>query len=285
MISRLTGAVVRAFLVMVLVATPSLLLPHVSIDTAQMVALVALAGGALTLFEYGSAYPSLVEFRDAPPFNRLRFGSLFITVLLLSLILRGVSEPTTLTEFVTVIGDALGRAIDFPYSPVRLVVRALPDGTAPAQIMLVRTAAGLSYLISLLTLVAFLAFMQLRGWPSADRPFNVWVNMPTFYPTIGADVAARLTRDGRLNIILGFLLPFVMPAALKAATALFVPISLDSSQTLVWIMAAWAFLPASLFMRGIAMRRVADMIREKQRQAAHVQAQALGAGPRGWQPA
>jgi hypothetical protein len=28
-------------------------------------------------------------------------------------------------------------------------------------------------------------------------------------------------------------------------------------------MTAWAFLPASLFMRGIAMYRVAQMIREK----------------------
>ena len=30
-------------------------------------------------------------------------------------------------------------------------------------------------------------------------------------------------------------------------------------------MSAWAFLPASLFMRGIAMIRIADMIREKRR--------------------
>ena len=30
-------------------------------------------------------------------------------------------------------------------------------------------------------------------------------------------------------------------------------------------MSAWAFLPASLFMRGIAMGRIADMIREKRR--------------------
>ena len=31
-------------------------------------------------------------------------------------------------------------------------------------------------------------------------------------------------------------------------------------------MAGWAFLPASLFMRGVAMGRIASMIAEKRRQ-------------------
>ena len=69
----MTGAAVRAFLVMVLVATPSVILPGIGTDTKQMVALVALFAGALTFAEYNATYPSLVEFRDAPPFNRIRF--------------------------------------------------------------------------------------------------------------------------------------------------------------------------------------------------------------------
>lgn len=39
-------------------------------------------------------------------------------------------------------------------------------------------------------------------------------------------------------------------------------------QTLTWMIAAWAFLPASLFMRGIAMGRIATMIRDKRRRSA-----------------
>jgi hypothetical protein len=42
---------------------------------------------------------------------------------------------------------------------------------------------------------------------------------------------------------------------------------MDGAQTLVWTMTAWAFLPASLFMRGIAMGRVADLIAAKRRAA------------------
>ena len=75
----------------------------------------------------------------------------------------------------------------------------------------------------------------------------------------------RLDRDARVNIALGFLLPFLIPAVVKAGTSGFEPLTLTSPQTLIWTMAAWAFLPASLFMRGIAMGRIADMIREKRR--------------------
>ncbi len=69
-----------------------------------MVALVALFAGVLTFVEYNSAYPGLVEFRDAPPFNRVRFLMLFSTVFLLTVIARGEEQPTTLTDLCAVGG-------------------------------------------------------------------------------------------------------------------------------------------------------------------------------------
>lgn len=271
MISRLTGAVIRAALVVLLIATPSLMLPGTSADAAQIVALVAIFGAALTIFEYASSYPGLVEFRDAPPFNRVRFISLFLTVFLLTLIARGATDPTTLTTLVTAIGTLIGQAIDFPYSPVRLVVLMLPEDASVEQINLVRTSAGLSYLISLLTLAVFLILQRMRGWPLRTGSFNVWVNLPTFDPTAGGDVVERLERDARFNVALGFLLPFLTPAVIKAASSLFGSVSLENPQTLIWTVAAWAFLPASLFMRGIAMGRIAGMIKEKRRQTTAAQ--------------
>ena len=266
MISRLTGAVLRAMLIVLLVATPSLLLPGISADGKQIVALVAIFGAALTIFEYASTYPGLVEFRDAPPFNRIRFVSLFLTVFLLTVICRDTVEHTTLTQFVQAVGALIGHAIDFPYSPVRLVILMLPEDTSYDHVALVRTAAGMSYLISLLTLAVFLIILRLAGWPSQNGTFNVWVNLPTFDPTAGKDVVQRLERDARFNIALGFLLPFLTPAAVKAAASLFGSVTLENPQTLVWTVAAWAFLPASLFMRGIAMGRVAEMIAVKRKQ-------------------
>jgi hypothetical protein len=248
-----------------MIATPSLLLPGTTADAAQIVTLVAIFGAGLTLFEYASSYPGLIEFRDAPPFNRVRFGSLWLTVIVLSLVVRGQTIPSEVTDIVTLTGSRIGDVIDFPYSPVRLVVLMLPVNADPRHVDVVRNAAGLSYLISLLTLAMFMIMQRLRRWPVRNGAFNVWVNLPTFDPTAGGDVVERLERDARFNIALGFLLPFLTPAVIKSATALFGSVSLENPHTLIWTVAAWAFLPASLFMRGIAMGRIAMMITEKRR--------------------
>lgn len=266
MIYRVLGALLRAALVVILITAPSALLPNVSADSAQVVALVAFFGAALTFFEYVSAYPGLVEFRNAPPFNRVRFGSLFVTVILLSLIVRGEAAPTVVTDFVTAIGALIGYVLDFPYSPVRLMLTALPDTSSLGEIELMREAAGMSYLISLMALSIFLIVLRIGHWPSKSGSFNVWINLPTFDPTAGGDVVERLKRDARVNTIIGFSLPFVIPAVLRSAGDLFGGLSVTNDQSMIWAVAAWAFLPSSLFMRGIAMGRVASMIEEKRRQ-------------------
>lgn len=264
MIGRITGALVRAILVMVLFATPSVLLPGGS-DNAQIVALIGLFAAGLTFVEYNSTYPGLVEFRYAPPFNRIRFLSLFLTVFVLSIMCLGKANATPMTMFVDAVGQLIGGAIDFPYSPVRLMTLMLPGDATTTHVAEVRAAAGMAYLISLVMLSVFVVILKIFGWPSSNGSFNVWVNLPTFDPTIGGDVVTRLERDARVNLALGFLLPFLVPAVVKAASSTFGEITLNSPQTLIWTVSAWAFLPASLFMRGIAMGRVAAMIREKRR--------------------
>lgn len=251
---------------MFLLATPSLMLPPGNSDSTQVVAFFGLFAGALTFVEYASAYPGLVEFRYAPPFNRIRFISLFLSVFLITVICAEPSSPTPFALFVQAVGTLIGQAIDLPYSPVRLITLMLPADTPADHLMLVRTCAGMAYLISLVMLSIFVISLKIFGWPSRLGAFNVWVNLPTFDPTVGGDVVVRLERDARFNIALGFLLPFLIPAVVKTATSSFEPITLSSPQTLIWTVSAWAFLPASLFMRGIAMGRIADMIREKRRQ-------------------
>lgn len=263
--TRIAGAFVRAVLVAVMIVLPSVLLVDVTTDTQQIVALIAIFAAALTFVEYNAIYPSLVEFRDAKPFNRIRFLMLFATVFLLSLIERGRVEPSTLTELVEAVGALIGAAMDFPYSPVRLARLMMADGANQAQVEAVRTAAGMAYLTSLISLSVFVLMLRAGAWPQPGVPFNVWVNLPTFDPSAGGDVVNRLNRDARINIALGFLLPFLIPAVVGLTSSGFAPLQMTSSQTLIWTMTAWAFLPASLFMRGIAMGRIAGMIRDKQR--------------------
>lgn len=267
MITRLSGAIFRATLMVMLVAMPSALLPGVSTDTKQMVALIALFAGALAFVEYNADYPGLVEFRDAPPFNRTRFALLAMTVFCLSMVERGHAAPSTLTEFLTALGHLVGKAMDFSYSPVQMTVLMLGVGATPEQTEAVRTSAGLAYLLSLVALIWFFLRMRAGHWPRRGTPFNVWINLPTFDPTAGAEITERLDRDARINIALGFVLPFLIPMVVHYGMDGFEPITLTAPQTLVWTITAWSFLPASLFMRGIAMARVAEMIRAKRRQA------------------
>ncbi|MBO6776015.1 MAG: hypothetical protein JJ897_11010, partial [Marinibacterium sp.] len=47
---------------------------------SELAALLAIIAATATFIEYRSAYPSFVEFRDAPPINRLRFISVLAMV-------------------------------------------------------------------------------------------------------------------------------------------------------------------------------------------------------------
>lgn len=263
--TRITGAAARGLLVALLLATPALLLPDVADDSSQIVLVMAMLAAFLTFAEYNAKSPSIVEFRDASPFNRLRFVALFGCVLVLSLICKGRTDPSDVTNALTSIGQIIGNAIDFPFSPVRMVVLMLPADSDDAVISAVRTSAGLAYLVSLVAMTAFLFLVRVMNWPARQGAFNVWINLPMFDPTAGGDVLYRLRRDARVNIALGFLLPFAIPAVVKATADLIDPITLDNPQTLIWTMSAWAFLPASILMRGIAMGKIADMIEEKRR--------------------
>lgn len=267
MLARLPAAVVRAILVVMLIVMPFAILPESGSDNAQIIVLVAIFGALFTIVEYSSSSPSLVEFRDAPPFNRVRFSALFATVFSLAMIFKGVDSPTALTGYFQNSGSVIGETIDFPYSPVRLMVIMMPDGTDPMVIAHLRDAAGLSYLISVFSVIWFVVLLRLYRWPRRTGAFNVWINLPTFDPTAGGDVVKRLQRDGRVNIILGFLLPFLVPAVVKLVAALGTPINLDNPQTLIWTVSAWAFLPASILMRGVALSRVAQMIEVQRKKA------------------
>ena len=158
---------------------------------------------------------------------------------------------------------------------MRLVVLMLPVDAPDQTVSNVRTAAGLTYLISLVAMTCFLVLVRVLNWPARKGAFNVWINLPMFDPTAGGDVVIRLRRDARFNVAVGFLLPFFIPAVVKAAADLVDPITLDNPQTLIWTMSAWAFLPASMIMRGIAMGKIADMIQEKRRRT-YAKAQADG---------
>ncbi|MEO0344588.1 MAG: hypothetical protein AAF198_14240, partial [Pseudomonadota bacterium] len=152
------------------------MLPWVAADTAQIVVVIALLFSLLTFIEYFGRYPSFVEFRFAAPYNRLKFIAVFIVVMMLSLIARGQTSPNTLSSMLSFIGQFMGNTLDFPFSPVRLIVLMMPPDATEQLTNSVRVAAGLSYSVSLITVITFIVFVKMFGWPMRNGAFNVWVN-------------------------------------------------------------------------------------------------------------
>ena len=266
MIGKLTSAAIRAILVALLLVTPALALPDVGTDSTQFALLIAMLAALLVFFEYSSAYPSYLEFRYAPPYNRLRFVVAGAAVLLITfgfLHAGGGSKLTAISHSLTTI---LGHTLDFPYSPVRLALLALGSDDA-AQLDQARMAIGTAYFLSVLQILAFGIAVRAFNWPTRNGAFNVWINLPLFDPTAGGDVVARLQKEARVNVALGFLLPFLVPALVKALAAYIDLASMENPQTLIWTVSLWAFVPASIVMRGVALGRIAEMIEQKRRRA------------------
>ena len=263
MLTRLAGAIVRAIFIIVVIATPSLLIPGTTAEGAQMVTLVGLVFATFTVVEYGAKYPGLIEFRDAAPFNRLRVIALFLILFGASAIVGFEEDVTALSIVISALGLLIGRALDFPGSPVRLVLDHLPEGVHYATAVQVQAMAGLAVFITLVALFIFAALIRTENWPSRGSAFNVWINLPTFDPTTGGDVVKRLIRDGRVNIVFGIFAPFIIPVvAVMGAEQLEVQV-LGAPHTMVWAVTIWMFLPLSLVMRGQAMLRIAWMIRAR----------------------
>lgn len=261
----LSGATARAFLVSALVMLPALAVPGIAADSAQVLILLALFAGVTVFSEYSSSYPGLVEFRFAAPYNRTRFALLALIVLLLSLILRHESLPGTLSGLVDVIALACSALLDFAFSPATLLVAALPDSAPAAHLVAVHQGASLALMVAVTAVAGFALAVRLNAWPMGAGPFNVWINLPTFDPTGGNDVVDRLARHARINVLLGIILPFLLPGVVVASAVLIQPVTLGSTIGFVWGIALWAFVPASLVMRGIAMGRVARLIRDSRR--------------------
>jgi hypothetical protein len=263
-ISQLVGAVVRAILVLVVISTPSLLIPGTSEETTQIVTLIGLFAAVFTFSEYASTYPGLIEFRDAQPYNRVRMVSVFIALFALSIVV-SAGDVSTLSLVINATGFIIAEALDFPFSPLQVLMGQLPPDVDPRTAAEIEIMAGLSALIGLLTLSIFAILVRLQQWPNRRSAFNVWINLPTFDPTTGGDIVTRLLRDARVNIILGFALPYILPVLASIGAAQLEMSILDSPQTLVWTITAWMFLPVTMFMRGMAMGRVADMINSRRK--------------------
>ncbi len=255
--SRAPRALLRAGIVGLLVALPQILLGPGG-PSAQFATLVALMAFLFTYGEYKARAPSLMEFRDARPYNRIRLGAVAGAVLVACAMLRPDWSDAALARPFRALGEAWAGLLDLPWSPVHHLLLTLPQGVDP-YIAPAIFAAAASYGLSLLMVLVFGLVIRLHRWPGTSG-FNVWVNLPQFDPTTGGDVVQRLQQNALVNVALGLLLPLIVPIVADILAVPFQGSTLQNPAALVWVVVAWAFVPASLAMRGLALHRLAQLI-------------------------
>ena len=241
---RTLGAALRAAIAVAVVAVPSFVVPTVGVGTAEVVVLTAIIAGAVVALEYGASSPALVEFRHAPPYNRIRVSALASMTLLGAAVIDPASAWAGLAQAT---GGAVATAFDAPWSPVGALLDAAPAAAGPM--------AGAAVLCGT---VAILAFARVGGWPGERADLNVWANLPTFHAR--GDAAARLRAHAGVNAALGIGAAYALPSLAVWLQPLHGLRAAENDLLLVWAVALWAFLPTTLILRAIALRRVAAMV-------------------------
>lgn len=219
---------------------------------------LAAIAAAFVIFEYGFASASLIEFRFAAPYNRLRFGLLAALVVMLVYAFRGPVETTTGTLVVSDFAKASFAFWNFNYSPLQSFM-ALAESTGPASRVLLGNASGLALSITALGVILPGVVVWTFGWPLGRDNFNVWINMPTF--DIGShDAAQTLRRIALMSIIFGLSFSFLAPQAALMFLGPLESISSSNSQFLLWMIAIWCFVPATSLLRAIALLKIAKLV-------------------------
>lgn len=264
-VGRLVGAVARAFLVVIVIAAPALLLPGTSQNARDISLIVGCLAGAFTMFEYGSTHPGLIDFRFAPPYNRGRFFTFTAIMLSLVFVCRATENADPFSRDFLDLVDRFVAVLDFPYSPIQLAETVYGPVGGEAFSQLIRRATTVALTVSVAGLVFFGLILWVFRWPTGRERFNLWINLPTFEPSSGRDVERRLIWGGRINILVGLTLPFTIMVLSAQAGAFIDPAIFASYQTLVWGVALWAFLPATLVIRGAALIKVGWLVKKARR--------------------
>ncbi len=261
MIARLFWAVFRAGLVILVVAAPAFLLPGTSVASQEISLIIGGIAAAFTIFEYASTHPGLIDFRFAPPYNRIRFTALAAQILSITFLCRAVEGADSFSPQVLAWADRAVALLDFPTSPVQIGTALIAAEEDPAFVSLVRRAASLSFFVTFLSLAFFALILWVFHWPVGRRDFNLWINLPTFEPGYGRDVERRLYRDGVINVLAGLAFLYLLPVALSRASGWFNPSVLANYQPLVWGISFWAFVAGTLVIRGAAILKVSLLVR------------------------
>lgn len=263
MIGQFVGAFVRSVLVMLLVVSPALVMPPADPDEQMFFSVVALFAAFFVFSEYASRAPALIGFRFAPPVNRHRFALLVTGLGAGIAAFAGETRLSTVTELFNSLGLLMALLLDFPGSPYRAMLAAVPQYNTLDSGFAFAAALGASCFMVMLGMTLLGVRYTLMRWPPRHEVFNLWLNFPTFDATGGAGIAHRLVARARVNLLLAFAMPFLFPIFIRYALQVADVTEPLSAATLIWIAALWSLLPANFAIRAVAYHRIASLIRDQ----------------------
>lgn len=262
MLKRLAGASLRGVLVALLILFPGWTLPAESGFALDLFWLLSLVCGVIVTIEYLSAAPSLIEFRFFPPYNRMRFGGLCLIVLAMVCLFQ---ELPTVSIFYLVFAAPAKLSFylwDFQYSPVVALAHVLGRDD-PALTEQISQMAALALTMTILLTAAYC--FETRGFrkPLEEGTFNIYLNLPLPTSTLVADnsPAFRLYIFGVLSIVLGLLLPVVVPFLLLPVARFVGGEPLAYRPMVVWVVTLWAWGAGAFVLRGVALLAIARKLR------------------------
>ena len=262
---HLVGAIIRALLVVIVVAIPSLLLPSASRGAVEFSLVIGAIIGFFTIFEYGSTNPGFVDFRFAPPYNRFRAFTITSQIVFVTLICRSV-ELNLHDAAVLEWAQSVGYFLDFKYSPVSEAINIVlseASFSSTTAILLVYSIS-MSFALGVGGTLIFAIVLWVFKWPQDRLEFNLWANMPTFQPSEGTSLTKRLRRDAIFNIILAIVLIYALPYIPMYGFDWLTVDIFENNQALVWATTLWVFVPTTLLARAAAMLKIARVISRAQ---------------------
>jgi hypothetical protein len=273
---RVAGGAVRGIFVAGLTMLPLILLQTPAEHVVQATLVLALAAGAFTAMEYGARVPAMIELRGAPGYNRARVGVLALALPLGALACGAAGASGPLPALAEAVGLRLHATLGAAPSPLAVIDLALPPDAAPGRARMVGAVAALAFASAALCVAAYALVLARGAWPrpavDARLPeaqaFGLWRDLPAYAAPAGCDLVWRLRRDGRVNILLGLVLPYLLPPLAAVLGRLHGVSVLGSDLVLTWAMALWAVLPACLILRGLALLRLAAAIAARRRRLA-----------------
>lgn|GEM_PF-1886031 len=256
MFLRLTGATVRAVCVACLIMLPAFLLSGVSQSSMEFTRILATIVSVFVTYEYGFPSPSLVEFRFAAPYNRIRFLLLSAVVLVPTCIVGYSLAGQDMAGIIPVIANSGLAVFDFTYSPLVGVAKTFSMGDAAMQTVL-EQAIAFNTVILLACVLAFCIAVYMGLWRFGGDDFNMWQNMPTYKSYERATLHKRLMDSAFSSLLVACLIPLLGPTFAEVVVLLFSENGQIAPIVCIWSIATWTFLQGVFFMRAAALAKIA----------------------------